>query len=146
VLHRDGDFLTVDEKAHWSRPYRAKGVFTWVTPESDVEACFLSPSIVAQTLGIDEAAATVLIQRAVDDRAEECGRNLAEMRNEKRRNDKLRENGAAVPSNEDVQRQLLANSSAGASVGKAIAKRLRGLTQEDYVNSGNLGKKVPRWN
>jgi len=143
VLHRDGDFLTPDEKLIWSKPYEDKGIYVWVTPESDIEACFLTPQIVGATLGVDERAATDLIAAAVASKETDSQKNFAEKRAEHRRDNKIRENGAAVPSDEDVRTELLRHSAVGDSVGKVVLKALKAATRDDHDSSARLGKNCP---
>jgi ABC-type cobalamin/Fe3+-siderophores transport system ATPase subunit len=40
LLHRDGDFMTVDEANRWSKGFKTSGVYPWVTAGSDIEDYF----------------------------------------------------------------------------------------------------------
>jgi energy-coupling factor transporter ATP-binding protein EcfA2 len=143
VLHRDGDFLNKDERKCWAKPYEEKGITPWITPASDLEACFLSAEIISKVLGIDETTAIELLRSAIESRKDNCEKNFAEKREEHRKNNKLRIKGASIPSNEEVKKELLSSSIIGASVGKEIAKQLRQDTNGAYSNSGDLAKVCP---
>lgn len=65
LVHRDRDFMTVEESERWRQKYSADGVATWVTEYSDAEAYFCAPSYLAALYGISEADATRWVEEAV---------------------------------------------------------------------------------
>ncbi|MEL6357435.1 MAG: AAA family ATPase, partial [Bacteroidota bacterium] len=132
ILHRDGDFLTESERQFWSRPYEEKGIRVWITPGSDVEACFLEAKVLAKTLGTSVENAQKLLEDAVSKSEEENSKKFSEKRDSHRRNNKLRSAGSSTPSDDEVRQELQTGSVIGTSVGKKIAKTLRGLTQDEF--------------
>lgn len=40
LIHRDGDFMTIEEAERWKNGFKTPGVFPWVTTGSDIEAYF----------------------------------------------------------------------------------------------------------
>jgi len=52
LLHRDGDFMTVDESDRWRSGFRTPGVFPWVTEGADIEAYFCRPDYLTALYGV----------------------------------------------------------------------------------------------
>ncbi len=52
LLHRDGDFMTVDESEIWSNRFKTPGVFPWVTAGSDIEAYFCQTDYLCALYGV----------------------------------------------------------------------------------------------
>lgn len=47
IIHRDGDFMSVEEAGKWSDRFKTDGTFPWVTAGSDVEAYFCEADYLA---------------------------------------------------------------------------------------------------
>jgi len=57
LLHRDGDFMTVDESEIWSNRFKTPGVFPWVTAGSDIEAYFCQTDYLCALYGVTSETA-----------------------------------------------------------------------------------------
>jgi len=52
LLHRDGDFMTLEESARWTTSFKTPGVFPWVTAGSDIEAYFCQADYLSALYGV----------------------------------------------------------------------------------------------
>ena len=52
LLHRDGDFMTIDEAQRWATGFKTPGVFPWVTTGSDIEAYFCQADYLSALFGV----------------------------------------------------------------------------------------------
>ena len=52
LLHRDGDFMNVEETEKWCQGFKTPGVFPWVTAGSDIEAYFCESDYLCALYGV----------------------------------------------------------------------------------------------
>lgn len=52
LIHRDGDFMTVEEAKRWTTGFKTPGVFPWVTTGSDIEAYFCQSDYLSTLYGV----------------------------------------------------------------------------------------------
>lgn len=64
LLHRDGDFMNVEEAGRWRQGFKTPGVFPWVTAESDIEAYFCQTDYLCALYGVLPEEAEEWRQRA----------------------------------------------------------------------------------
>lgn len=52
LIHRDGDFMTLEEAQRWTTGFKTPGVFPWVTTGSDIEAYFCQADYLSALYGV----------------------------------------------------------------------------------------------
>jgi len=145
VLHRDSDFLTNSERDIWAKPYQDKGITTWVTKGSDVEAYFVQLKYIQAVLGIGKDEAKSIRKRAKVE-ITDWEKKFNEKRREINKNDKIYIGGAGTPSNADVLDEICAGKSYSHKkfVGKSLVTKIRKIAQEDKIESASsFGKYIP---
>lgn len=65
LVHRDRDFMTLEESERWSRKYSVDRVETWVTKDSDAEAYFCAPAYLSSLYGISGETASSWVDEAI---------------------------------------------------------------------------------
>jgi len=141
ALHRDGDFMTDEEKGSWSKSYLDKDIAVWITKGSDIEAYFASTEVLA-ALEFEEPD-TILsdaLGKIEDWQVTFCGK-----RNEINRNKTIYPDGAGTPTNEGVLAELCEENPIGKFVGKTAIKKIRAVLQERGIeNVSSFGKRIPQ--
>ena len=145
VLHRDSDFFTDSERNIWAKPYQDKGITTWITKGSDVEAYFVQLKYIQAALGIGKDEAKSIRKRA---KAEitDWEKTFKEKRKEINKNDKIYANGAGTPSHQDVLDEICVGKSYSYKkfVGKTLVSKIRKIAQDDKIESASsFGKHIP---
>jgi ABC-type cobalamin/Fe3+-siderophores transport system ATPase subunit len=139
AMHRDGDFLTADERVRWSQPYVDKGIAVWITEGSDVEAYFGSVDIL-RAYGCQEP--DIKLAAAIG----EIGNwesTFRDKRNEINGNEIIYPGRAGTPTNDIVIGELCAENPAGKYVGKTLIKKIRKVLQDDHVEgASSFGKRI----
>jgi energy-coupling factor transporter ATP-binding protein EcfA2 len=66
IVHRDGDFMTIEEAKKWRNSFKTTGVFPWVTEGSDIESYFCGAEYLAALYSIsNEEAESWRVQAAL---------------------------------------------------------------------------------
>lgn len=69
LIHRDGDFMTKEERVLWSQRYDADGAEVWITEQSDAESYFCEAKYLSVLYQINETQA----QEFIDEALKLCG-------------------------------------------------------------------------
>ena len=145
VLHRDRDFLMPIEIDRLQEPYERVGHKLWLTKESDIEAYWIEPDVVAAHFNIDISSALEMINHAVtaaciDDKA-------LKKRREKRKEaiNKINKN-SDLPQYGDgeVENEACTNGHQHQVLGKELMSLVREIAkQKGMKNASNFGKSAP---
>ena len=145
VLHRDSDFLTNSERGTWAKPYTDKGITTWITKGSDVEAYFVGLKYIQSALGVEKNVAQSIRRRAKA-AITDWEKKFKEKRKEINKNDKIYAGGAGTPSHDDVLDEICRGKrySYKKFVGKSLVAKIRKIAQDDKIeNASSFGKYIP---
>lgn len=66
LIHRDGDFMTLEEAKRWTTGFKTPGVFPWVTTGSDIEAYFCQADYLSALYGVSVEVAENWRQEAAN--------------------------------------------------------------------------------
>lgn len=66
LIHRDGDFMTLEEAERWRTGFKTPGVFPWVTTGSDIEAYFCQADYLSALYGVSVEVAENWRQEAAN--------------------------------------------------------------------------------
>lgn len=66
LIHRDGDFMTIDEASRWVKGFKTPGVYPWVTTGSDIEAFFCQSDYLCALYGVELHVAEQWRQQAAE--------------------------------------------------------------------------------
>ncbi len=145
VLHRDGDFLTSDERDIWRKPYNDKGIKTWITKGSDVEAYFIRKNYFESIFSFDKDEAQSILKRAKDE-ISDWEKKFKEKRKVINKDEKIYPSGAGTPTTDDVISELCdgKQNCYKKYVGKTLITKIRKIAQEDKIDGAtSFGKLVP---
>lgn len=147
VIHRDRDFMMPAEVEAFSRPYRDKEISIWLTQHSDVESYWCDQNVLAAHFGIDEAAASTLLDAAVVEAsvndADAAKRNTK--RNDVRNKIPDCGNGQIGAFNdEEVKAAYSQNGAQHIILGKTLCEKIRGRAQAQQLpDYQSFGKRLP---
>lgn len=147
VIHRDRDFMMPDEVAAFSKPYLDRGIGVWVTRYSDVESYWGEVDVLMAYFGIDEDAATSLLNDAVlsakNDGADVRARNTK--RNDHRNKIPECKNGEIGAFNDvDVVAEYSIDGPQHVILGKTLCEKLRGQDQSNKLEKyQGFGRNLP---
>jgi len=127
VLHRDRDFMTVEECAKWVASYTAPNVYPWHTQQVDVEAYFCEAGYLQALYGVDEATANEW-RRLAAERVKGSKDKFISKRGEINRL-LYSMNEGGQPSSEDLWK-LAGEKCPGTTVGKALLGQLKTVITE----------------
>lgn len=65
LIHRDGDFMTQEERAMWAQRYDAEGAEVWITQQSDAEGYFCDSRYLSGLSGLTEEETRELVKKAL---------------------------------------------------------------------------------
>lgn len=66
LIHRDGNFMTLEEAERWRTGFKTPGVFPWVTTGSDIEAYFCQADYLSALYGVSVEVAENWRQEAAN--------------------------------------------------------------------------------
>lgn len=66
VIHRDNDFMTIEEAENFENQYDSENAFVWITENSDIEGYFCTPEYLSALYGVSLDEASIWVKRAVD--------------------------------------------------------------------------------
>lgn len=147
VLHRDRDFMMPAEAEAFTKPYANKGISVWLTQHSDVESYWGCTDVIKSHFGLDEDAASNLLNDAVQD-AREKGADKTQ-RNKKRLDlqNKIPEckNGQIGASSDDqVAAEYSQNGNQHIVMGKTLCDKIRKTAQyQNKQGYQGFGKFLP---
>lgn len=148
VVHRDRDFLMPPEITQVAGSYEDEDIDFWVTENSDIEAYWLYPEVLAKHFSITEDEAQMLLTRAVNSLGtEQTGKAIATLRKKRSdANNKLNKNGANVQFGDaEVLKEAKKNGDQFWVLGKLLLKTVRQFAQEDKLeNADRLGSYAPQ--
>ena len=145
LLHRDGDFLLGEERIRWSKPYIDKGISTWITKGSDIEAYFTTLEYIQSSMNIDKSQAKSIRKRAKDE-ISDWKKKFSEKRKIVNKDEWLYPGGAGTPSTDKSLSEITNNlkSSRKKFVGKTLCAKIRKIAQEDGIaDASTFGKWIP---
>lgn len=149
VLHRDSDFMTMEERKHFAAPYKSKSIDIWITEGSDIESYWIRPDIISETFNINEESAAKLIEDACDfldsRKANETFRKkrmdiLNKLPCYKGEAPELDQIGTA-----DAKKELQEKGRHNAYIGKDLISAIRELAEKSKLKGGHsLARTLPQ--
>ena len=148
VLHRDRDFMSIEEAGFFCERYREKDVVVWLTRHSDVEGYWLDRDCVASHFEVQSNQAQVFLERAIEALTE----NDNHLQDFRRKRQALM-NATPFRNNADRFRQLgeqellaqyTLDGPQHAVLGKALRDRLRDPAISDHnARASSFGDSIP---
>jgi len=121
LVHRDRDSLTNEEVQRLVDEYEANGISLWITDQSDVEAYFCAPGVVAQVANCEQNEASQYIDQILTAQSVPIKEQFSSQR--EAHNQELYKTGGS-PANDDVWNTFQGNPLRGAK-GKFVFKQLK---------------------
>jgi predicted ATPase len=134
LIHRDRDSLTDAEVDQLGKSYASRGIDFWAPDDTDVEAYFCSPQLIAAITGCDEDQAAGYINSAVSKNSIPIRQQFDRQR--AAHNKELYESGGS-PINEDVWKAKLVRPLQGAK-GKYIFSQLKNVIPANQFNEQKI--------
>ncbi|MDR3560905.1 MAG: ATP-binding protein [Negativicutes bacterium] len=127
VVHRDRDFMTLEELAAYQVKFSGMNVDFFIPDGNDLESCFLNAPHLSQVCGVSELQAQDILQAAYDKRRDELLSKYVNSRIEYLNRNGLRPNAGEISVSGNA---MLVGPTSTAIHGKTLLKGVRDVLRE----------------